>query len=118
MYFYLHRNSKKWTFYRVKILKCEYFLSALRKNSPPPSKWSQYPYDLVRFHNCPNIMKCDQLPPLRFFLSQIHPPPPEITHIRTVNFNKLKHFSKCNSKYNKYIVHCYYDNIAGKKINP
>ena len=50
---------------------------------PPPSKWSQYPYDLVRFHNCRNIMKCDQLPPLRFFLSQIHPPPPpEITHIR------------------------------------
>ena len=85
---------------------------------PPPSKWSQYPYDLVRFHNCPNIMKCDQLPHLRFFLSQIHPPPPGITHIRTVNFNKLKHFSKCNSKYNKYIVHCYYDNVAGKKINP
>ena len=33
MYFYLHRNSKKWTFYRVKILKCEAFLSALRRNS-------------------------------------------------------------------------------------
>ena len=58
----------------------------------PPSKWSQYPYDLVRFHNCPNIMKCDQLPPLRFFLSQIHthtPPPPEITHIRTVPQSKV-----------------------------
>ena len=26
MYFYLHRNSKKWTFYSVKILKCESFL--------------------------------------------------------------------------------------------
>ena len=33
MYFYLHRNSKKWTFYSVKILKCESFLSALRRNS-------------------------------------------------------------------------------------
>ena len=33
MYFYLHRNSKKWTFYSVKILKCESFLSALRINS-------------------------------------------------------------------------------------
>ena len=62
----------------------------------PPSKWSQYPYDLVRFHNCPNIMKCDQLPPLRFFLSQIHPPPPpppEITHIRTVQQNKVSNTS-------------------------
>ena len=33
MYFYQHRNSKKWTFYSVKILKCESFLSALRRNS-------------------------------------------------------------------------------------
>ena len=33
MYFYLHRNSKKWTFYSVKIPKCESFLSALRRNS-------------------------------------------------------------------------------------
>ena len=33
MYFYLHGNSKKWTFYSVKILKCEPFLSALRRNS-------------------------------------------------------------------------------------
>ena len=33
MYFYLHRKSKKWTSYSVKILKCESFLSALRKNS-------------------------------------------------------------------------------------
>ena len=33
MYFYLHKNSKKWTFYSVKILKCESFLSALRRNS-------------------------------------------------------------------------------------
>ena len=33
MYFYLHRNSKKWTFYSVKFLKCESFLSALRRNS-------------------------------------------------------------------------------------
>ena len=33
MYFYLHRNSKNWTFYSVKILKCEYFLIALRRNS-------------------------------------------------------------------------------------
>ena len=33
MYFYQHRNSKKWIFYSVKILKCESFLSALRRNS-------------------------------------------------------------------------------------
>ena len=33
MYFYLHRKSKKLTFYRVKILKCEFFLIALRRNS-------------------------------------------------------------------------------------
>ena len=33
MYFYLHRNSKKWTFYSVKILKCESYLSALQINS-------------------------------------------------------------------------------------
>ena len=33
MYFYLDRNSKKWTFYSVKILKCECFLSALQRNS-------------------------------------------------------------------------------------
>ena len=33
MYFYLHRNSKKWTFYSVKFFKCESFLSALRRNS-------------------------------------------------------------------------------------
>ena len=33
MYFYLHRNSKKLTFYSVKILKCESFLSALGRNS-------------------------------------------------------------------------------------
>ena len=32
-YFHLHRNSKKWTFYSVKILKYESFLSALRRNS-------------------------------------------------------------------------------------
>ena len=32
-YFYLHKNSKKWTVYSVKILKCEFFLSALRRNS-------------------------------------------------------------------------------------
>ena len=33
MNFYLLRNSKKWTFYSVKIVKCESFLSALRGNS-------------------------------------------------------------------------------------
>ena len=33
MYIYLHRNSKNWNFYRVKILKCESFLIALRRNS-------------------------------------------------------------------------------------
>ena len=33
MYFYLHRNSKKWTLFSVKVLKCESFLSALRRNS-------------------------------------------------------------------------------------
>ena len=33
MYFYRHRNSKKWTFYSVKILTCEFFKSALRRNS-------------------------------------------------------------------------------------
>ena len=33
MYFYLHRNSKKLTFYSVKFLKCESFLNALRRNS-------------------------------------------------------------------------------------
>ena len=33
MYFYLHRNSKKWTFYSVQIFKYESFLSALRRNS-------------------------------------------------------------------------------------
>ena len=32
MYFYLHRNYKKWTFYSVKILKCESFLIALQRN--------------------------------------------------------------------------------------
>ena len=39
------------------------------KYPPPPHtpKWPQYPYDLVRFHSRPNIMKCDQLPPLGFF---------------------------------------------------
>ena len=58
---------------------------------PPPSKWSQYPNDLVRFHNCPNIMKCDQLPPLRFFLSQIHPPPRNNTH-QNCQFQQTKTF--------------------------
>ena len=29
----LNRNSKNWTFYSVKILNCESFLIALRKNS-------------------------------------------------------------------------------------
>ena len=33
MYFHLHRNSEKWTFYGVKILKCEFFLIALRGNA-------------------------------------------------------------------------------------
>ena len=33
MYFYLHRKSKKWTFYSVKILKCEFYLITLRRNS-------------------------------------------------------------------------------------
>ena len=33
MHFYLHGNSKKFTFYSVKILKCESFLSTLRRNS-------------------------------------------------------------------------------------
>ena len=60
-------------------------------NTPPPSKWSQYPNDLVRFHNCPNIMKCDQLPPLRFFLSQIHPPPRNNTH-QNCQFQQTKTF--------------------------
>ena len=36
MYFNRHRNSKKWTFYAVKILKYESFLDALRRNS---KKW-------------------------------------------------------------------------------
>ena len=31
--FHLHRNSEKWTFYSVKILKCESFLIALPRNS-------------------------------------------------------------------------------------
>ena len=44
---------------------------------PPPQKWSQYPYDLVRFHNCPNIMKCDQLPPSQFFSFSNLPLPPK-----------------------------------------
>ena len=30
MYFYLHRNSKKWTFYSVKILKCEFLFNPIR----------------------------------------------------------------------------------------
>ena len=46
------------------------------KYPPPPPKWPQYPYDLVRFHNCPNIMKCDQLSPSHFFSFSNHPPPP------------------------------------------
>ena len=33
MYVYLHRNSKNWTFYSVKNLKCESFLIALQRNS-------------------------------------------------------------------------------------
>ena len=37
MYFHLHRNSEKWTFYSVKILKCESFLIALQRNS---EKWT------------------------------------------------------------------------------
>ena len=37
MYFHLHRNSKAWTFYSVKFLKCESFLIALRRNS---KKWT------------------------------------------------------------------------------
>ena len=37
MYFHLHRNSKKWTFYSVKILKCEFFLIALHRNY---KKWT------------------------------------------------------------------------------
>ena len=32
MYFHLHCNSKKLPFYNVKILKCESFLIALRRN--------------------------------------------------------------------------------------
>ena len=43
MYFYLYRNSKKWTFYSVKILKCESFLSALRRNS------EKGPFNSVKF---------------------------------------------------------------------
>ena len=35
--YYVRRNSKKWTFYRVKILKCKPFLTALHRNS---KKWS------------------------------------------------------------------------------
>ena len=64
-------------------------LKILKYPLPPPPKWPQYPYDLVRFHNCPNIMKCDQLPPLSFF-SFSNPPLPEIiTYIRTVHQNKV-----------------------------
>ena len=37
MYFHLHINSKKWTFYRVKILKCKSLLIALHRNS---KKWA------------------------------------------------------------------------------
>ena len=37
MYFHLHINSKKWTFYRVKILKSKSFLIALHRNS---KKWA------------------------------------------------------------------------------
>ena len=44
---------------------------------PPPPKWLQYPYDLVRFHNCLNIMKCDQLPPSQFFFFLKSPLPPK-----------------------------------------
>ena len=40
MYFYLHRNSKKWTFYNVKILICESFLSALQRNSEKGPNYS------------------------------------------------------------------------------
>ena len=37
MYNHLHRNSKKWAFYSVKILKYESFLIDLRRNS---DKWT------------------------------------------------------------------------------
>ena len=45
MYFYLHRNSKKWTFYSVKILKCESFFRALRRNS------KKGPFNNIKFLN-------------------------------------------------------------------
>ena len=35
--YYVRRNSKKWTFYSVKILKCKSFLTALHRNS---KKWT------------------------------------------------------------------------------
>ena len=37
MYFHLHRDSKKWTFYSVNFLKCESFVIALRRNF---KKWT------------------------------------------------------------------------------
>ena len=45
MYFYLHRNSKKWTFYSGKILRCETFLVALRRNS---KKWTFLLYKIIK----------------------------------------------------------------------
>ena len=45
MYFYLHRNFKKWTFYNVKILKCETFVITLCRNS---KKWTFLLHKIVK----------------------------------------------------------------------
>ena len=48
MYVHLLRKSKKWTFYNVKILKCEFFLIALLINS---KKWTFLLLTILQFLN-------------------------------------------------------------------
>ena len=41
MYFYLYRNFKNWSFYSVKILKCDSFLIAFGRNSEKRTFYSE-----------------------------------------------------------------------------
>ena len=78
MYIRLHRNSKRCTFYIVKILKCESFLIALRRNSKSgPSSCVKYIKVGLFYSLSVETLKSDIFYRVKS-KKLLHPPPPPL----------------------------------------
>ena len=65
MYFHLHINSKKWTFYRIKILTCKSFLIASHRNS---KKWAFSLREILKTR--PFLIALRKMLKSKFFIAQ------------------------------------------------